>query len=104
MYILTIYYPNADGATFDFEYYRTKHLPEVGKAFKPFGLGYASVLHGEQSVDGAAPAFLVTVILSFPNEQDARDAMASEGGRALAADIPNFTNVTPVAQFNTSVP
>jgi uncharacterized protein (TIGR02118 family) len=104
MYIITIHYPNADGATFDHEYYRTKHLPEVGKAFGPYGLGYASVLKGEESVDGTPPAYFITTILSFREEQGARDAMASEGGRALAADVPNFSSVRPVVQFNTAVP
>jgi hypothetical protein len=39
MYILTITYPKSADATFDFDYFRSKHLPEVGKAFKPFGRG-----------------------------------------------------------------
>jgi uncharacterized protein (TIGR02118 family) len=104
MYIVTIHYPNADGATFDHEYYRTKHVPLVGNAFKPFGLGWASVLKGEESVDGTPPAFFVTTVLSFRDEQGARDAIASEGGRALAADVPNFTSVKPQVQFNTAVP
>ena len=104
MYIITIHYPNADGATFDHDYYRTKHLPEVGKAFGPFGLGYASVLKGEESADGTAPAYFVTTILSFRDEQGARVAAASEDAKALMADIANFTSVTPLVQFNTAVP
>jgi uncharacterized protein (TIGR02118 family) len=104
MYIITIHYPASEGATFDFDYYRTKHLPEVGKAFGPFGLGYASVLKGEQSLDGTPPAYFMTTVLSFRDEQGARDAAASEGAKGLAADIANFTNVTPVMQFNTAVP
>ena len=104
MYIITIHYPNTDGATFDFDYFRTKHLPEVGKAFGPFGLGYGTVLKGEESVDGTPPAFFVATVLSVRDEQGARDAIASEGGRALAADVPNFTSVRPVVQFNTAVP
>ena len=104
MYIITIHYPNADGATFDHEYYRTRHLPEVGKAFQPFGLGYASVLKGEESVNGAPPAYFVTTILSFRDEQGARAAITSDGAKALRDDIANFTSVTPVMQFNTAVP
>jgi uncharacterized protein (TIGR02118 family) len=104
MYIITIHYPAPEGATFDFDYYRTKHLPEVGKAFGPFGLGYASVLKGEESLDGTPPAYFVTTVLSFRDEQGARDAAASEGAKTLAADIANFTSVTPVMQFNTAVP
>jgi uncharacterized protein (TIGR02118 family) len=103
MYILTITYPKSDGATFDFDYFRTKHLPEVGKAFQPFGLGYATVLRGEESVGGGDPAYFAITILSFAMEAAARNAVASEAGKALAADIANFTTVTPVMQFNTSV-
>ena len=104
MYILTVTYPKSPGATFDFEYFRSKHLPQVGETFGPFGLGFASVLRGEQSLDGKEPAFFATTILSFREEQGARDAVASDGAKALMDDIPNFTSVTPVLQFNTAVP
>jgi uncharacterized protein (TIGR02118 family) len=103
MYILTITYPSK-GATFDFDYYHSKHLPEVGKTFGPFGLGYAVVLKGEESLDGKEPAYFATAMLSFATEQGAREAVASEGGKALAEDIPNFTSAKPVMQFNTPLP
>jgi uncharacterized protein (TIGR02118 family) len=103
MYVLTITYPKSPDATFDFDYFRTRHLPEVGKAFKPFGLGYAAVLRGEESLDGGDPAFFASTMLSFSSEQGARDAVASKAGKALAKDIANFTSVTPVMQFNTPV-
>lgn len=104
MYILTITYPKSADATFDFDYFRSTHLPAVGEAFGPFGLGYAAVLRGEESLGGGEPAYFATTILSFATEQGARDAVASDGGKALAADIANFTSVTPVMQFNTAVP
>jgi len=103
MYILTIHYPKSPDATFDFDYFQSKHLPEVGKAFKPFGLGYASVLRGEESLGGGEPAYFATTILSFAEEEAARNAVASDAAKALVADIANFTSVTPVLQFNTSV-
>ena len=104
MYVLTIIYPKSADATFDFDYFRSTHLPEIGKAFGPFGLGYAAVLRGEERVGGGEPAFFATILLSFASEREARDAVASEAGKALAADIPNFTTATPVMQFNTAVP
>ncbi len=104
MYILTITYPKSQDATFDFDYFRQQHLPEVGKAFGPFGLGYASVLKGEESLDGKDPAYFAVTILSFREEKGARDAVASDGGKALADDVKNFTSVKPVMQFNTAVP
>jgi uncharacterized protein (TIGR02118 family) len=104
MYILTITYPKSKGAMFDFDYFRQQHLPEVGKAFGPFGLGFASVLKGEESLDGKDPAYFAVTILSFREEQGARDAVASDGGKALMKDIVNFTTAKPVMQFNTAVP
>jgi uncharacterized protein (TIGR02118 family) len=103
MYILTVHYPKSEGATFDFEYFRSTHVPAVGKAFGPFGLGYGSVLRGEQSIDGGEPAFFATMILSFPTEQNARDAVASDAGKAALADAVTFTNVTPLMQFDSAV-
>jgi uncharacterized protein (TIGR02118 family) len=103
MYILTVTYPTSNGATFDFEYFRSRHLPKVGKAFGQFGLGYASVLRGEESVGGGEPAYFATTILSFATEQGARDAVASDAAKTLMADIANFTSVTPVMQFNSAV-
>lgn len=103
MYIITVTYPKSKGATFDFDYYREQHLPKVGEAFGPFGLGYGSVLKGEQGLDGKEPAYFLTAILSFATEQGARDAVASDAGKALIDDIKNFTTAKPVMQFNTSV-
>lgn len=104
MYILTVTYPKSKGATFDFDYFREKHLPEVGRTFGPFGLGFASVLKGEESLDGKDPAYFAITILSFAQELGARDAAASDGAKALMEDIPNFTSAKPVLQFNTAVP
>src|SRR6476620_4353557 len=104
MYILTIHYPTSPDATFDFDYFKSKHLPAVGKAFQPYGLGYASVLRGKEGLDGGEPAYFATTILSFADEEAARNAGKSEAGKALAEDIANFTSLTPVMQWNTAVP
>jgi uncharacterized protein (TIGR02118 family) len=103
MYILTITYPNSPEATFDFGYFQSTHLPAVGKAFQPFGMGYASVLRGEESVDGGDPAYFVTMVLSFATEEGARNAVKSDAGKALVQDAANFTTAMPVLQFNTAM-
>lgn len=104
MYILTVTYPNGEGATFDYDYYRTTHLPMVGAAFGPHGMADASVLKGEAAPDGSPPAFLANAVFSFREEGGARAAIASEATHKVIADIANFTNVTPVLQFNTAIP
>jgi uncharacterized protein (TIGR02118 family) len=103
MYILTVSYPKSADSTFDFDYFRSKHLPEVGEAYKPFGLGYAAVLRGEESLGGGDPHYYAISVLSFATEKGARDAVASKAGKALDKDVANFTNVIPLMQFNTSV-
>lgn len=104
MYIVSVTYPNSEGATFDYDYCRNTHLPMVGKAFAPHGLGYASVLKGESKIDGSPPAFLAYAVFSFRDEAGARAALEPEATRELIADLANFTNVTPVIQFNTAIP
>lgn len=104
MYILTITYPRKADDRFDFDYFRSTHLPKVGDLFRSFGLGYATVLRGEELLGGGPPTYFATAILSFATEKGARDAVASEGAKALVEDIENFTSVTPVIQFNSAVP
>lgn len=104
MYILTVTYPMKTDASFDFDYFRSSHLPKVGECFKPFGLGYASVLRGEEMLGGGDPAYLATTILSFATEEGAREAIASDDAKSLIADLANFTNVMPIMQFNSAVP
>ena len=104
MYILTVTYPKSPDTKFDFDYFRSKHLPELGKAFKRFGLGYSVVLRGEQSLDGGDPAYFATAMLSFASEQGAREAVKSKAAKALSKDVANFTSAAPVMQFNTPVP
>lgn len=103
MYLVSIHFPNSDGATFAFPDFHRDYLPEIGKAFLPFGLGWASVLHGQEALDGSAPAFFAIILLSFQNEQTARNALASKAGEALLSGTASFTSVTPQVQFNLSV-
>ncbi len=103
MYILTLSYPAQGGATFDFDAFRGSYLPALGRVFGPYGLGYASVLRGEAGLDGKAPSTHATVILSFAEEQAAKDAVASDEGKALLADTAAFTSAVPMMQFNSAV-
>lgn len=65
MYIVSVLFPNVAGATFDHDYCRQTHLPMVGRAFAPHGLGYASVLRGESAADGSPPPFFAIATFSF---------------------------------------
>lgn len=104
MITISITYPHTEGAPFDWDYYVGTHLPLVGQTFRPFGLTFASVLRGIEAVGGGAPPYLVTVLLTFSDDQAARNAIASDAARKLRDDVANFTTVRPVVQINTPIP
>lgn len=104
MIVVSITYPNAAGARFDWNYYQGTHLPMVGRKLGGFGLASASVLKGEQSADGGAPAYTAIAFLSFSSLENANLALASSEARELMADIANFTDVIPVIQLSSAVP
>jgi len=95
---LTVVYPWKDDAKFDFEYYTGKHLPLLRQLYGA-SVGKMHVHKGMRRGDGSPPAFVggVTVeILSL----EAFDAAAKEHRPKLIADVPNFSNITPVAQID----
>ena len=104
MITVSITYPNAEGATFDFDYYKSTHLPMIGRKLGMYGLASAAVLQGKESIDGGEPPVVAAAFLTFQSEQRARDAMASSGARELVEDVKNFTNIVPVEQYSFPVP
>ena len=86
---LTVSYPATEGATFDHDYYRDKHVP---LAVKTWGLKGAEI---DKGIDGPNVA---AVHFKF----ESLDAMnAALGGPATAeimADVANYTTIAPVLQ------
>ena len=93
MYWVTILYPNKEGAKFDYNYYVNKHIP---MATMLFGQGI-QILKGVASPTGPPPFLCVCRIPAKSLDEFA--AKMSEQGSSLVADIPNYTNVEPVIQF-----
>jgi uncharacterized protein (TIGR02118 family) len=93
MYWVTILYPNKEGAKFDFNYYVNKHIPLTSMVF---GHGI-QILKGVASPLGPAP-FLCTCRIPTKSLEEFVAKM-NEQGAALTADIPNYTNVEAVIQF-----
>jgi uncharacterized protein (TIGR02118 family) len=98
---VTVSYPNADGTTFDHDYYLNKHLPLVrsrlGAAVKR-----AEVDRAIGGPEGSAPAWMASGHLFF----DSLDAFQNSFGphaEEILADIPNFTNVQPHLVISESV-
>jgi uncharacterized protein (TIGR02118 family) len=94
MHSLTVLYPNHEGAKFDFEYYMQKHIPLanglLGHEFK--------VTKGIASAQGGQPAFLCAARMEIGTMEEFLPVLIQHVG-ALTNDIPNYTNVEPVIQF-----
>ncbi len=99
MPVMTVLYPSADGTNFDHDYYMASHAPLVRRLWSPLGMQEFTVMRGIPGPDGAAPAFTLIAQLTFAT-MDAFKAAAAQHGEEIFADIPKFTNATPVLQFN----
>lgn len=92
---VTILYPNGEGATFDYDYYVRTHMPMVAKVLG----GRYEVRRGLSAPGGKPAPFLCQVSIAIESVE-AFGAAMKEHGAALMADVPNFTNVRPVMQFD----
>jgi len=86
---LSVFYPVTEGATFDHDYYKDKHVP---LAVKAWGLSGAEI---DKGVDGP---YVAAVHFTFDSLEAMGAAMASEGTGEVMADVANYTSITPVLQ------
>jgi uncharacterized protein (TIGR02118 family) len=86
---LSVLYPSTDGATFDFDYYRDKHVP---LAVKTWGLAGADI---DKGVDGP---YVAAVHFEFESLEAMGTAMSVEGTGEVLMDVANYTTITPVMQ------
>ncbi|MHB8463236.1 MAG: EthD family reductase [Acidimicrobiales bacterium] len=86
---LSVYYPTTEGATFDHDYYRDKHVP---LAVKTWGLSGAEI---DKGVDGPHVA---AVHFKFESVEAIGAAMGAPGTADVLADVANYTTITPVLQ------
>jgi uncharacterized protein (TIGR02118 family) len=91
---VSVMYPNQDGATFDHDYYKVKHMEIVrrsmGDAVRRIEVDRGLAGGG----DGAPAPYVAIGHLYFESMDALQGAMAKGGGEAMA-DLPNFTNVQP---------
>jgi len=99
MFRVSIMYPNQEGARFDLNYYRTKHMELAKKLFKPFGLIKTEVDRGVSGGGGQPPPYIYVGHLYF-DSKDGYDRGVAEVGLIIRGDIANYTNVTPIRQIS----
>jgi uncharacterized protein (TIGR02118 family) len=86
---LTVSYPVTEGATFDHDYYRNKHVP---LAVKTWGLDGAEI---DKGIDGPNVA---AVHFKFESLDALGAAMGAAGTPDVLADVANYTSIAPVLQ------
>jgi uncharacterized protein (TIGR02118 family) len=86
---LSVLYPKTEGASFDHDYYRDKHVP---LAVKSWGLDGAQI---DKGLDGPYEA---AVHFTFESMDAMGAAMGSPGTADVMADVANYTTIVPVMQ------
>ncbi len=86
---MSVFYPAGEGATFDHDYYREKHIPLCQSTW---GVDNAEI---DRGVDGP---YVAAVHFRFESPEAVQEAMGNPGTGAILADVANYTNIQPVIQ------
>jgi len=93
---ITVLYPNSPGVHFDFEYYKSHHIPLIKRLYGR-GVAKLELRRGIASQDGSPPTY-VAVVNIWIGSQKVFDEATAQHAKDLIADVPNFTNGHPVIQ------
>jgi len=96
---VSVMYPNLHGARFDHEYYREKHMPLV-KARMGDSCKYYTVDKGIGGGAPGAPATYVGMCHIYCDSVEAFQAGFGPHAKEIMADIPNYTDQSPVIQVS----
>jgi uncharacterized protein (TIGR02118 family) len=89
---LSVLYPTTEGAAFDHDYYRDKHVPLACAAW---GLDGADI---DKGIDGQP--YVAAVHFQFESLEAMGAAMGSEKTGEVQADVANYTTIQPVMQVS----
>ena len=96
---VSVMYPSTDGASFDLDYWLTKHIPMVsekcGDALK--GVTAEAGLAGMQP--GEPPPYACIVDLTFDSVEAFQNAFGPHADE-VSADMPNYTTIAPILQIS----
>lgn len=98
---ISILYPNTKGSRFDVRYYIDKHMPlSIQLLSSHPGFKGVSVEHGlGGAVPGSDASFVAMCHFLF-DSVDSFLAAFMPHAAALQGDMPNYTDIEPVIQFN----
>jgi uncharacterized protein (TIGR02118 family) len=87
---LSVFYPGGDDAKLDHNYYKDTHVPLCCSTWNVA----AEIDKGINGPNVAAVHFFFETMDQF------QAAMGSEGTGKVLADVPNYTDITPVLQIS----
>lgn len=98
---VSVFYPYLQDSRFDFEYYTEVHIShsiELLSAHPGFkGAIIERGVGGEKP--GSPPTYIAMSHFQFESLEAFMEAFAPHA-KAIQDDIPNFTNIDPIVQFN----
>lgn len=91
---ITVSYPSSENARFDHAYYHNEHANLIREKLGPLGLQRLEI--DRVLSDGAGKsAPVVAAAHMFFADLDSFKAAMQESGKALAADMSNYTDIQP---------
>jgi uncharacterized protein (TIGR02118 family) len=96
---VSVLYPHTPNASFDMNYYVTKHMPMVRDKLGPACKGMAI----DQGIAGGAPGTPPTYVAIghfLCESAQAFQAAFAPHAKEIMADIPNYTKIQPIIQFS----
>lgn len=96
---LTVLYPNGKGTTFDMAYYTSKHMPMLqrlcGGSCKSIGADRGL----NAGSPGSTPQYIAVGYATFDSVESFEKSFGPHAAE-IVADIPNYTNATPIVQIS----
>ena len=96
---VTVMYPYTEGARFDHDYYRDRHMPMV-KARLGRACAYYTVDKGLAGMAPGAPPAFVAMCAFICDSVESYQAASQEHRTEILSDIANYTDIAPVIQFS----
>lgn len=94
MSVLMVTYVGDGTSRFDRKYYDGEHIPLVERTWGPFGLERAEVFYAVNA--GQYPDVVTMCLCYFVDRSGLDHALAAPESAAVADDIANFTDITPM--------
>jgi uncharacterized protein (TIGR02118 family) len=96
---VSVLYPNKPGSHFDMNYYVTQHMPLAMRLLKK-GLRKTEAEAGIQGTAPGSPAAFYGGCQFYFDSIEAFVEVWGPAAKEIVADIPRYTDVEPLIQFN----